>query len=186
MSADDGRQDRDAKATSGINRREVLLTVGGVAAAVGAGALAWGGLEFLVNNKQTVGGGLNFTYLQVVMVLGTLVCVLGVILCIRTARTRFDDVGAARKDVNMGIARVPALAVARLVALMALIILPVGAVFLANYHTFEGVHEVRACASCHVMLPMVNDMQRSRQRNAGGAPLQEQMDCRESVLPLSQ
>ena len=30
MSADDGRQDRDAKATSGINRREVLLTVGGV------------------------------------------------------------------------------------------------------------------------------------------------------------
>ncbi len=58
----------------------------------------------------------------------------------------------------MGIARVPALVFARLVALMALIILPVGAVFLANYHTFEGVHEVRACASCHVMLPMVNDM----------------------------
>jgi cytochrome c nitrite reductase small subunit len=59
----------------------------------------------------------------------------------------------------MGIARVPALAFARLVALMALIILPAGAVFLANYHTFEGVHEVRGCASCHVMLPMVNDMQ---------------------------
>src|SRR3982750_2440224 len=85
MSAVDGRQDRDAKATSGINRREVLLTVGGVAAAVGAGALAWGGLEFLVSKNQTVGGGLNVTYLQVVMALGTLVCVLGVILCIRTA-----------------------------------------------------------------------------------------------------
>jgi hypothetical protein len=28
MSADDGRQDRDAEATSGIRRREVLLTVG--------------------------------------------------------------------------------------------------------------------------------------------------------------
>ncbi len=158
MSADDGPQDRDAKATSGINRREVLLTVGGVAAAVGAGALAWGGLELFVNNKETVGGGLNFTYLQVVMVLGTLVCVLGVILCFRTARTRFDDGGAARKDVNMGIARVPALAFARLVALIALIVLPATAVFLANYHTFEGVHEVRGCASCHVMLPMVNDM----------------------------
>ncbi len=52
MSADDGRQDRDAKATSGINRREVLLTVGGVAAAVGAGALTWGGLEFLVNKQS--------------------------------------------------------------------------------------------------------------------------------------
>ena len=53
----------------------------------------------------------------------------------------------------------PALVFARLVALMALIVLPAGAVFLANYHTFEGVHEVRGCASCHVMLPMVNDMQ---------------------------
>jgi cytochrome c nitrite reductase small subunit len=158
MSADDDRQDRDTKATSGINRREVLLTIGGVAAAVCAGALAWGGLEFFASNNRTVGGGVNVTYLQVVMVLGTLVCVLGVILCIRTARTRFDDGGAARKDVNMGIARLPALAFARLVALMALIILPMGAVFLANYHTFEGVHEVRGCASCHVMLPMVNDM----------------------------
>ena len=115
-------------------------------------------LSFFVNNKETVGGGLNFTYLQVVMVLGTLVCVLGVILCFRTARTRFDDGGAARKDVNMGIARVPALAFARLVAVMAFIVLPATAVFLANYHTFEGVHEVRGCASCHVMLPMVNDM----------------------------
>jgi nitrate/TMAO reductase-like tetraheme cytochrome c subunit len=137
----------------------VLLTIGGVAAAVAAGAAAWGVLELLVNKQHTVGGGLNVTYLEVVMVLGTLTCVLGVILCIRTARTRFDDVGARQKDVNIGIARVPALVFARLVALMALIVLPAGAVFLANYHTFEGVHEVRACASCHVMLPMVNDMQ---------------------------
>ena len=52
----------------------------------------------------------------------------------------------------------PALVFARLIALMAFIILPAGAVFLANYHTFEGVHEVRGCAGCHVMLPMVNDM----------------------------
>ena len=68
------------------------------------------------------------------------------ILSIRTARTRFDDV-AARKDVNIGVARVPALVFARLLALMALVVLPAGAVFLANYHTFEGVHEVRGCAS---------------------------------------
>ena len=101
---------------------------------------------------------MNLTYVQVVMVLGTLVCVLGVILCIRTALTRFDDAGSAPKDVNIGIARVPALVFARLVALIALIVLPAFAVFLANYHTFEGVHEVSGCASCHVMLPMVNDM----------------------------
>jgi cytochrome c nitrite reductase small subunit len=159
MSADNGPRDRDEETTSGISRREVLLTIGGVAAAVVAGAMAWGVLELLVDKQHTVGGGLNVTYLEVVMVLGTLACVLGVILCIRTARTRFDDVGASQKDVNIGIARVPALVFARLVALMALIVLPAGAVFLANYHTFEGVHEVRACASCHVMLPMVNDMQ---------------------------
>ena len=158
MSADNDPQDRGGKGASGISRREVLLTVGGVAAAVCAGAAIWGGLEFFVNKQHTVGSGLNVTYLQVVMVLGTLACVLGVILSIRTARTRFDDVGAARKDVNIGVARVPALVFARLVALMAFIILPAGAVFLANYHTFEGVHEVRGCASCHVMLPMVNDM----------------------------
>ena len=158
MSADNGPQDRDGEGSSGISRREVLLTVGGVTAAVCAGAAIWGGLEFFVNKQHTVGGGLNVTYLQVVMVLGTLACVLGVILSVRTARARFDDVGAARKDVDIGVARVPALAFDRLVALMALIVLPAGAVFLANYHTFEGVHEVRGCASCHVMLPMVNDM----------------------------
>ena len=158
MSADNGPRDRDGEVTSGISRREVLLTVGGVAAAVVAGAAMWGGLEFFVSRQHAVGSGLNVTYLQVVMVLGTLACLLGVILSIRTARTRFDEAGAARKDVNIGVARVPALVFARLVALMAFIVLPAGAVFLANYHTFEGVHEVRGCASCHVMLPMVNDM----------------------------
>ena len=158
MSADNNPDDRGTKTRSDINRREVLVTFGVVAAAVGAGALAWGVLELLVSKQHTVGSNLNLTYLQVVMVLGTLVCVLGVILCIRTARTRFDAVDTARRDVNLGIARVPALVFARLVALMALFVLPAAAVFLANYHTFEGVHEVRACASCHVMLPMVNDM----------------------------
>lgn len=158
MTAEDGRQDRDAKTTSGISSREVLITVAGVAAAVGVGALAWGGLEFFVTKQHTVGSGLDVTHPQVVMALGTLACVVGIILCIRTARTRFDDVGAARKDVNIGVASVPALVFARLVALMAFIILPVGVVFLGNYHTFEGTHEVRGCASCHVMLPMVNDM----------------------------
>jgi len=99
----------------------------------------------------------KFDYLLVVMVLGTLVCGLGVILCIRTARMRFDQI-SADKVVNLGIARVPALALAKLLAFASLIVLPAMAAFLANYHTFEGVHEVRGCASCHVMLPMANDM----------------------------
>jgi len=157
MSPNDS-DDRRTETRSDISRREVLRAIAGVAAAVGAGAVGWGILEFLVNRQHVVGSNLNFTYLQVVMVLGTLVCVLGVILCVRTARTYFDDVEAARGNINIGIARVPRLVFARLVALLALIVLPAGAIFLANYHTFEGVHEVRGCASCHVMLPMVNDM----------------------------
>ena len=155
MSADNGP--RHDQGSSGISRREVLLTIGGLAAAVGAGAVGWAALEFFVRKEHTVGAGLTFTYEQVVMVLGTLVCLAGILLCIRTARARFDA-GAAGKDINIGIARVPALLFARLAALLAFIVLPLGAVFLANYHTFEGVHEVRACANCHVMLPMVNDM----------------------------
>ena len=45
MSADNGPQDRDGEGASGISRREVLLTVGGVAAAVGAGAAIWAALS---------------------------------------------------------------------------------------------------------------------------------------------
>jgi len=159
MSAATGGQDRDGEDTSGISRREVLFTVGGVAAAVVAGAAAWGALEIFANKGHAVGSAVNLTYPQAVTVLGTLACVLGVVLCIRTARTRFDDVGAAQKDVNIGVTRVPALVFARLVALLAFIVLPATAVFFANYHPFQGVHEVQGCASCHVMLPMVNDMQ---------------------------
>src|SRR5262249_29924335 len=92
------------------------------------------------------------------MILGTFTCVLGMILCIRTARMHFDQTDAGPKEVNLGMARVSGLAFARLTAFASLIVLPAGAVFLGNYHTFEGVHEVRGCASCHVMLPMVNDM----------------------------
>src|SRR5262249_13259814 len=130
MSPDNGSDDRGAQAPSDISRREVIRTVVAVATAVGVGALAWGALELFANKNHAVGSGLNVTYVQVVMVLGTLLCVLGVLLGIRTARTRFDDVEKAGKTVNIGVARVPALVFARLVALMALIVLPAGAIFL--------------------------------------------------------
>jgi len=100
----------------------------------------------------------NIGFREIVMGLGTLMCVVGVIFCVRTARARFDQIEARRKEVDLGITRIPALSLERLIAFASLIVLPAGAVFLANYHTFEGVHEVRGCASCHVMLPMVNDM----------------------------
>ena len=54
MSTNNDTNDRGAATTSDISRREVLLTLGGVAGAVGAGAATWGGLELLVSRKQTV------------------------------------------------------------------------------------------------------------------------------------
>jgi|SRR5579871_1481484 len=101
---------------------------------------------------------MNIDFLQVVTVLGTVVCVLGVLACLYVARTRFDQTESELRRISLGVARVPALEFAKLLAFGALIVFPAGAVFFANYHTFEGVHEVRGCAGCHVMLPMVNDM----------------------------
>ena len=101
---------------------------------------------------------MTFDYLLVVMVLGTLVCVAGIVLCIITSRTRFDRMEQAHREIFLGVVHIPALALAKLMAFAAIIVLPAGAMFLANYHTFEGVHEVRGCAGCHVMRPMANDL----------------------------
>jgi nitrate reductase NapA len=54
MSADKDPRGNDAQAPADISRREVLLTLGGVAAAVGAGAVTWGGLELIVSYRQAV------------------------------------------------------------------------------------------------------------------------------------
>jgi len=98
-------------------------------------------------------------FVQLVMVLGTLICLTGIVFCIYIARARFDEIESHERQVNLGIAHVPALAFAKLVAFGCLIVLPAGAIFLASYHTFEGTHEVSGCANCHIMLPMVNDME---------------------------
>jgi cytochrome c nitrite reductase small subunit len=96
-------------------------------------------------------------YAQLVYLFGTLFCVMGILLCIRTARMRFGKLYNA-PSVSFWITRLPAESAAKLVAFAALVVMPAGAVFIANYHTFEGVHEVSGCASCHVMRAMANDM----------------------------
>ena len=103
---------------------------------------------------------MNISYLQLVYLFGTIFCILGIVLCIRTARTRFGKLGDA-PPVSLWITRLPAESAAKLTAFAALILMPAGAIFIANYHTFEGVHEVSGCASCHLMLPMANDLQDS-------------------------
>src|SRR5258705_369412 len=46
----------------------------------------------------------------------------------------------------------------KLAAFVGIVALPFATVAVANYHTFEGAHQMGSCARCHVMLPMVNDM----------------------------
>jgi hypothetical protein len=94
---------------------------------------------------------------QVVRVLGTLLCVLGLYLCARVGRKRFTALPTDRA-VSVGIATVSVAAYWKLLAFAALAAVPLGTMAVANYHTFEGVHEVGSCARCHVMLPMVNDL----------------------------
>jgi nitrate/TMAO reductase-like tetraheme cytochrome c subunit len=53
---------------------------------------------------------------------------------------------------------------ATLTAAIAFVVLPLGAVAVANYQTFEGVKSVDACASCHVMQSKVDDMKDPQSR----------------------
>jgi cytochrome c nitrite reductase small subunit len=92
-----------------------------------------------------------------VRLLGTVFCLAGVGLCWKIARTRFNAL-SPEKQVSVGNARMSQAAFWKLAAFVGVVALPFATVAVANYHTFEGVHQVGSCARCHVMLPMVNDM----------------------------
>lgn len=94
---------------------------------------------------------------HIVRIVGTLLCVGGMVICWRVGRQRFAVLSNER-TVSLGIAGVSAVALWKLAAFAGLVVVPVAAVGVANYHTFEGVHEVAACARCHVMQPMVTDL----------------------------
>jgi hypothetical protein len=94
---------------------------------------------------------------SVVRVLGTLLCLLGIVLCFWVGRKRFADL-STKEHVSIGIAVLSVAALWKLLAFGALVAVPAAVAAVANYHTFVGVHEVNACNRCHVMRPMVNDM----------------------------
>ena len=54
MSAENAPEGGHNLSSSDFSRREVLFTLGGLGAAVGAGAAMWGGLELMVRSRQTV------------------------------------------------------------------------------------------------------------------------------------
>ena len=94
---------------------------------------------------------------DIVRVLGTILCLVGIVLAFRVGRRRFTGL-SADEHISLGNASVSQAALWKMLAFAAMVVVPLGAAFLANYHTFEGVHEVQACARCHVMRPMINDM----------------------------
>lgn len=95
--------------------------------------------------------------IYLVRAFGTLLCVVGVFLCLRLGRKRFAKLSTTR-NVAIGAAMVSAAGLWKFLAFAGLAAVPAAAAAVANYHTFVGVHEVHACAQCHVMLPMVNDL----------------------------
>src|SRR4029077_14055043 len=78
--------------------------------------------------------------------------------CWKIARTRFNAL-LPEKQVSVGNARMSQAAFWKLAAFVGIVALPFATVAVANYHTFEGVHQVGSCVRCHVMLPMVKAMQ---------------------------
>jgi Nitrate/TMAO reductases, membrane-bound tetraheme cytochrome c subunit len=93
----------------------------------------------------------------VVKVLGTLACVAGIAAALIVARTRFKLLRPG-DSISLGVVTLSSVAFYKLLALGGLVVAPAAAMALANYHTFEGTHEVRACNGCHVMRPMVVDL----------------------------
>lgn len=96
-------------------------------------------------------------WLFLVRAIGTLTCLLGVALGIRLWFVRLDQL-PAQKLISVGLTSLSAVAFYKLLAFATVVVVPAATMAVANYHTFVGVHEVAACAQCHVMRPMVHDL----------------------------
>lgn len=97
--------------------------------------------------------------------LGVTLGIVGILLCLRILGVTRADLTNPRL-VRLGVATLPRAGFLKLLAFVALVLMPAAVVAVANYHVFEGVEKVRGCASCHIMRPMVNDM-----RDAGSNTL---------------
>jgi hypothetical protein len=105
----------------------------------------------------TFAAGIVPDWPALVRLLGCLLGVLGIGLCLLVLLARRANLAPGRQ-VRLGFVTLPAVAFYKLAAFGGLLLIPAAAVGVANYHVFEGTREVAGCASCHVMLPMVNDM----------------------------
>jgi hypothetical protein len=108
----------------------------------------------------TFAAGIVPEWPTLVRLLGCALGLAGVVLCLVVLAAGRKGLGAGRQ-VRLGIVTLPAVAFYKLAAFAGLLVVPALIVGVANYHVFEGTREVQGCASCHVMLPMVNDMKDS-------------------------
>lgn len=95
---------------------------------------------------------------HIVKIVGSILCIAGIVLCWRVSTTNVSSM-SANDEMSFIHMKLSKAAFWKLLAFMAIVVIPGLAMTVANYHTFVGVHEVAACARCHVMLPMVNDLQ---------------------------
>lgn len=97
----------------------------------------------------------------IVKVVGAILGLTGMFICFRLLRLQKTDLGST-KVFKLGVVTLPAIVFYKLLAFGGLIVVPAGAIGVANYHIFEGVEQVEGCLSCHVMRPMGNDMRDPR------------------------
>ena len=97
------------------------------------------------------------TDLQFAAILGTIFIIL-TIICVMIAARRSEAEWSKRPAVRLGFVVLSGVAFYKLVAAVGFIVLPAATIGAASYKLFEGTHETEACASCHVMQPMVTDL----------------------------
>jgi cytochrome c nitrite reductase small subunit len=83
-----------------------------------------------------------------------LLLLLGLFLVMRHPAHRWKHL----PQVSLGVTTLSAVAFYKITALVSFTVLPAATVGMGTYRLFEGVKEVDACASCHVMQPMVTDL----------------------------
>lgn len=95
--------------------------------------------------------------IEVNALLGSACIVLLVVAALLAARRREGD-WRGLPPVRVGGASLSAAALYKLSAALAFVLLPTLAMGTATFKLLEGTHETHACASCHVMQPMVTDL----------------------------
>ncbi|MEM1450699.1 MAG: hypothetical protein AAF957_18430 [Planctomycetota bacterium] len=97
------------------------------------------------------------TSLQVNALLGT-VCLVALVIAALLAARRRETEWKSLPPVRIGGASLSAAALYKISAVLAFVLLPTAAMGTATFKLLEGTHETPACASCHVMQPMVTDL----------------------------